>query len=143
MTKSLQSRRQGEIGKKTLTPPAPKPKPVPQPHVRKGDILLLSNHYGWNPLLGVVVEVASGKGGEHKVVNEEGREWRISKPSASGNILFRGAYEDRITVVGHDEEWLKLEEGLAKKRRGFAAKHRAAARTATEQIKRQKAEEAA
>lgn len=128
----------GETRKKEKTPKAVKEAVRQAPHVREGDILLLSG--AWNssfPDLGVVVETAAGRDGTHKVVDERGRKREVSKVIL--NPVASTAYMGEITIVGHDEEWMKLEKGLDAKRRAFAGNHKDTARIATTQLRMKKA----
>lgn len=113
------NRRQGEQEKKHLTPPKASPPTPKPPHVREGDVILLSS-VSIHPTVGVVVQVASGKNGVHRLVDAGGRDREIAK---NPNSIFNQGFEKQLTIVGHDPEWLKLEKGLAERRRKFSEPH--------------------
>ena len=117
--------RQTTDGPKHLTPPAPKPKPPKPPCVREGDVLLVRDRYiyhGGRPA--VVVRVASGRSGSHKVICGDGQEMDIAKqPQIRPGV----PNSDMITIIGHDAEWLRAEQRIVSDRIKFVRPHAAAA----------------
>jgi hypothetical protein len=119
--------RVGEIGKKKLTPKRKKKGKEEGVKVVRGDVIILRGGFGHSSI-GVVTEVAHA-GGPHRLVDERGHDREVYKPAADGQrrIFASDAYEGKIVVVGHDDEWLRFEEGISDRRREFSRTHQNAA----------------
>ena len=116
--------RQTTDGPKHLTPPAPKPKIPKPPQVREGDVVLIKDHrssYGARPAL--VIRAATGRWGSYKVVDPEGRDLEIAKPVDGKVTSLSDFYGDQITIIGHDDGWLRFEKGIPAERTRYVREH--------------------
>lgn len=119
--------RQTTDGPKHLTPPAEKPKAPKPPQVREGDVIILFPESGHQSHVGIVVRAASGRWGSHKVVDSKGREFDIAKPIEGKRGMTSLFYGDQITIVGHDESWLRAEQKIIEDRTRLVRPHLTAA----------------
>lgn len=114
--------RMGEAEKKKLTPRAKREGKPEGPKVRRGDVLILRGAYGHSSI-GVVM-TPSTHGGPHRLVDEHGRDREVHKQREGDRPSpFSDAHEGKIVVVGHDEEWVKFEEDILRRRRELSSPH--------------------
>lgn len=126
MDGSSYPRRMGKVEKKKLRPKKKKEREPDGVRVKRGDVLILRGP-GNHSSVGVVTSVAK-HGGPHRLVDEHGRDREVYKPASGKQASpFSDAYDGKIVVVGHDEQWLRFEEGLADKRRELSRPHQTAA----------------
>jgi len=75
-----------------------------------------------------VVMTPSTHGGPHRLVDEHGKDREVYKrhPEAAPSP-FSEAYDGKIVVVGHDEEWVRIEEDVCRRRQELSRSHQTAA----------------
>jgi len=118
--------RMGEVEKKKLTPKRKKKGKLEGPKVVRGDVLILRGPYNHSSI-GVVM-TPSTHGGPHRLVDEHGKDREVYKrhPEAAPSP-FSEAYDGKIVVVGHDEEWVRFEEDVCRRRQELSRSHQTAA----------------
>lgn len=106
--------------------------------VMEGDIILLDKRWAGSPCIGLVLSSAAGKRGSHKVIDTGGSTHLVSKTPSSD---ISPAFMAEITIVGHDDEWLKMELDIVAKRKRCEINLSKAAWAAAEEIRERKANE--